>query len=1121
MHKIIAVVTAFSMAVGPLSTVKAAEEVTVTWNVDGEKSSDTVPLGSTVDVGKTAYKEGWTFHGWTSSPESDEIYTDYFADRDVELYALFSKDVTAKFYGNDGCLEKTATAWSCSGWKAYFEVPEITEKEGWEINGYTLSKDPSDEIFCRPGDTISISESTDLYSSYRNEKSINFHCGESVVNKIIDLYCGAVTEENSVKVTAPTEDDIGLKEGWRLAGWSVTDSGFDIDLQPDGGIDGETSDYYLISAKDVSLKFDCTGTMEGSVITNCRGEQKPAEFKLPEVSKKGHVLTGWKINGNIYKPGSVFTATEDAAAEAVWESNVYIIDYDGNGSTSGTMDSVSAKWDTDVTLTKNMYSRRFQVKLDADGGYCSDSLLTAKSIFCGWALSKDGTEIYKDGETVQNLTSDYAVTLFAVWEDAKLELPIPEKSGYTFGGWVADNKIYKGTVTVSKDLDLKASWTPVGTTTTIKTCGGTNAENISIDTKFGENMPAVSPAPERVYAITLDYGDKKPKETLTCAYKLDGIYSKENGAGTKYYDSELKSCESWKYMTGQTLYANWVPSNVTLPTPEFQQYSFAGWNDGIKNWTGSYIPTGNVTLKVDLTPKKYSFSLDLSGGIIDSEHDEDQTALRTGYQYGESFTLPKALKDGASFLGWFDKDGKEWSAITAETFGDISLSAKWKDLSSETFAGDTSITKIVIPDGTEEIADGYFTGCTSLETITLPESIKTIGADAFSGCTNLKAVTIPSGVEKIADSVFAGCTNLTSVNLNSNLQSIGSSAFSGCIKLTKINIPLYVRTIGTNAFSGCESLASVKIGGDVINIGQGAFKGCRSLSEVIIPESVEEIGDRAFEGCSVLQKVTIKNPSCIIGDDVFATGCILMGYNPSTAQEWAEKNGLQFSSLGESYVLTVYLDAEKAKAYTSIISSSGTLPAEIAIPENVGGSETEIFKGFVLDADYSDLKKGDLLYDSNGYCIADCAVIGDMELVPLWEVMDLNDSDLPDNTSTSGKEPAKTTTKNKVSKKWIGKVRYSLSGNSAKVIKLKSSSAIVIPAFVKSSGKKYKVTTLASGSCSGCRKIKKITIKSKTLKAGKKSFKGLKKGTKLIVPKTVVKNYKKLVNSLGLRIAGK
>ena len=56
MRKSIAAAVALSLIISPLSTARAAGEVTITWNVAGERSSESVPVGSTVDISKKAYK---------------------------------------------------------------------------------------------------------------------------------------------------------------------------------------------------------------------------------------------------------------------------------------------------------------------------------------------------------------------------------------------------------------------------------------------------------------------------------------------------------------------------------------------------------------------------------------------------------------------------------------------------------------------------------------------------------------------------------------------------------------------------------------------------------------------------------------------------------------------------------------------------------------------------------------------------------------------------------------------------------------------------------------------------------------------------------------------------------
>ena len=49
-------------------------------------------------------------------------------------------------------------------------------------------------------------------------------------------------------------------------------------------------------------------------------------------------------------------------------------------------------------------------------------------------------------------------------------------------------------------------------------------------------------------------------------------------------------------------------------------------------------------------------------------------------------------------------------------------------------------SRVVIPEGIEEIAENAFRGYSQLKEIVLPRSLKKISACAFAGCNNLKRV---------------------------------------------------------------------------------------------------------------------------------------------------------------------------------------------------------------------------------------------------------------------------------------------------------------------------------------------------------------------------------------------
>ena len=227
----------------------------------------------------------------------------------------------------------------------------------------------------------------------------------------------------------------------------------------------------------------------------------------------------------------------------------------------------------------------------------------------------------------------------------------------------------------------------------------------------------------------------------------------------------------------------------------------------------------------------------------------------------------------------------------------------------------TPTGKLVIKDGTTEMAMSAFANCTGLTSLELPKGIKIIPYRAFDGCSGLTSITIPEGVTTIDTLAFRNCKNLTSVELPSSITSVGSSAFSGCTKLSDVSYPptldisiksvfsntawynsfedglIYIDnvfvgykgtkptgeivikdgtlTIGASALSGCTGLTSVKIPDSVTIIAANALKGCTGLTSVKLPEGVTEIGNFAFDGCTNLTSINIPNSLTTLNKGAF------------------------------------------------------------------------------------------------------------------------------------------------------------------------------------------------------------------------------------------------------------
>jgi hypothetical protein len=109
-----------------------------------------------------------------------------------------------------------------------------------------------------------------------------------------------------------------------------------------------------------------------------------------------------------------------------------------------------------------------------------------------------------------------------------------------------------------------------------------------------------------------------------------------------------------------------------------------------------------------------------------------------------------------------------------------------------------------------------FAGNDTITSIVIPDSVKEIGEYAFAGMGALNKITLSNGLEIIPEGTFQNSSKLTSVNLPSGLKEIHAWAFRGCGELNELIIP--------------GSLTGIKwMYGTIENDGNGAFLGCQKL----------------------------------------------------------------------------------------------------------------------------------------------------------------------------------------------------------------------------------------------------------------------------------------------------
>ena len=117
------------------------------------------------------------------------------------------------------------------------------------------------------------------------------------------------------------------------------------------------------------------------------------DYKYTSVSKRSEITPGGKIY-NLGEKNSTITL------KAIWNPNTYKIHYDGNGATSGTTNDTIHTYDQAKNLTTNGFKK---------SGY----------VFAGWSTTPNGQILYKDKESVINLssTNNSIITLYAQWTD--------------------------------------------------------------------------------------------------------------------------------------------------------------------------------------------------------------------------------------------------------------------------------------------------------------------------------------------------------------------------------------------------------------------------------------------------------------------------------------------------------------------------------------------------------------------------------------------------------------------------------------------------------------------------------------------------------------------------------
>ena len=286
-----------------------------------------------------------------------------------------------------------------------------------------------------------------------------------------------------------------------------------------------------------------------------------------------------------------------------------------------------------------------------------------------------------------------------------------------------------------------------------------------------------------------------------------------------------------------------------------------------------------------------------------------------------------------------------------------------REISDGAFEGAADLENVEIPSSVELIGSRAFACCDKLDNIVIPDSVVRIDEGAFRDCSALSDITFSPETYEVKEWAVAGtpwfesqpdgpvytgsvlyklkgslpedskitvregtvgiCSNalvngpdetakgdpdLISVTLPDSIRYIGDKAFYGCEGLQKINLPDSIENIGEMAFAGCKALEEIHIPTSMKAINRETFASCSSLTRVVLTKNIDYVAYGAFANCSSLERFAVEYNYCMIDEPLEYqnernsepfTGTIY-GYDGSTAQDYAARNGYKFSSLGTS-----------------------------------------------------------------------------------------------------------------------------------------------------------------------------------------------------------------------------
>lgn len=549
------------------------------------------------------------------------------------------------------------------------------------------------------------------------------------------------------------------------------------------------------------------------------------------------------------------------------------------------------------------------------------SLLTMVLLLCcsmAFVACDDESKV-DNSYTIAFKVDDHNYDVVLAEEGNSISLPSPpEKDGYTFDGWYADESFtqeYTDSAPISQDTDIYAKFTPKVYTITYNIDGGTNPNTTTSFTVEDKVVLADAQKPGYLFK-----GWKNGDEYMTAIPKgtaenisLTAVFQKEGY--TIFYENV-----DGAYHSNQKAYA--VDDETFEINPANKEgYNFDGWYL-TEDFSGDEITeiakgtTGNLTLYAKFDLMEYTITYENTKGA-ENRNENYFTTYSVEQPVYSFFDLEK---QGYVFEGWFHGTTPITRLMGDEWLGDVTLTAKWTPITysisykNEKGQANGNQTSYTVDSGILEFADlpdtldyefkgwSFMNGnvpTTSLDASILRDDITLTamwkqkgeykGLDYYVSPdkssivvmgvtdTSVTEIVIPDTTVMVLNGAFKDCTSLTSITIPFFGFKRGATEnttiyylFGDTVPATLKEVTVKNTNVPDEAFKDCTSIKTVNLVGNIRTIGKSAFENCNGIFYVNFNEvTLTSIGEKAFSNCGNLLTLRLPEGLTEIGQMAF------------------------------------------------------------------------------------------------------------------------------------------------------------------------------------------------------------------------------------------------------------